>query len=95
MARSIDYILISYPLDWVLSYFKESSSPASPFPLRFMSSETFSTAKDIFTFDQYTLIQSILLFLYEILMITSSRQGTLGKMIMSIQITNSEAGRSL
>ncbi|MNI26382.1 RDD family protein [compost metagenome] len=90
IARSIDYILVSYPLNLLFSYFKDSSSPVSPFPFIMGSVRTSSSANDIFTFDQYTLIQSILLFLYEILMMTSSRQGTLGKMIMSIQITNSE-----
>ncbi|WP_433946903.1 RDD family protein [Paenibacillus sp. SN-8-1] len=74
IARILDYVLLSYPLNFLLSYFKDSSSQAT----------------GIFTFDQYTLIQMIILFLYEILMITSSWQGTLGKMIMFIKITNVE-----
>ncbi|GIP21411.1 RDD family protein [Paenibacillus sp. J22TS3] len=89
-ASQIDYFVVFLPLILIFNYFKSTPSPVAPFSYLYEHQPASTTAS---WFNPYDLILSAVLTLYEALMISSSMQGTLGKMVMSIKITDTKGQR--
>ncbi|WP_068619376.1 RDD family protein [Paenibacillus tuaregi] len=89
-ASLIDYFVVFLPLIIIFNYFKSTPSPVVPSSYLFEHQPASTTAS---WFNPYDLILSAVLTLYEALMISSSTQGTLGKMAMSIKITDTKGQR--